>query len=208
MIASAPQQKVGQYPTLEDTRSGLPNICGHEQTISEITNHSDRIFAPRTNLDLSKITAGFACALHMHQPSVPAGQNGEVISNLQRMFENPGEGDNHNASVFAWCYQRMGEWIPELVSKGENPRIMLDYSGNLFWAFRQMNRTDIIEKLQLLCEPQYQPHVEWLGTMWSHAVVPSTPIPDIKLHIQAWQHHFAAIFGYDALKRVKGFSPP
>ncbi|MEO1447431.1 MAG: glycosyl hydrolase family 57, partial [Cyanobacteria bacterium J06635_11] len=152
--------------------------------------------------------AGFACALHMHQPSVPAGHNGSVISNLQRMFDNPGEGDNHNASVFAWCYKRMGEWIPELVSKGENPRIMLDYSGNLFWAFRQMGREDIINDLKRLCEPQYQPHVEWLGTMWSHAVVPSTPIPDIKLHIQAWQHHFAAMFGYDALKRVKGFSPP
>jgi hypothetical protein len=35
-----------------------------------------------------------------------------------------------------------------------------------------------------------------------------TPIPDIKLHIQAWQHHFAAIFGWEALARVKGFSPP
>ncbi|MCY7272223.1 MAG: glycosyl hydrolase family 57, partial [Phormidesmis sp. CAN_BIN44] len=46
------------------------------------------------------------------------------------------------------------------------------------------------------------------GTMWSHAVVPSTPIADLKLHIQAWQHHFAAIFGWDALARVKGFSPP
>jgi hypothetical protein len=44
--------------------------------------------------------------------------------------------------------------------------------------------------------------------MWSHAVIPSTPIPDLKLHIQAWQHHFAAIFGWEALKRVKGFSPP
>jgi hypothetical protein len=44
--------------------------------------------------------------------------------------------------------------------------------------------------------------------MWSHAVVPSTPIPDLKLHIQAWQHHFASIFGVDALRRVKGFSPP
>ncbi|MEL7495957.1 MAG: glycosyl hydrolase family 57, partial [Cyanobacteria bacterium J06554_11] len=49
---------------------------------------------------------------------------------------------------------------------------------------------------------------EWLGTMWSHAVIPSTPIPDLKLHIQAWQHYFAALFGYDALARVKGFSPP
>ena len=44
--------------------------------------------------------------------------------------------------------------------------------------------------------------------MWSHAVAPSTPIADLKLQIQAWQHHFADLFGYDALKRVKGFSPP
>lgn len=203
MVASAPQK----YPDLDHIRSGLPNICGYEQVITEITNHSDRIY-PHTNLNLSKITATFACALHMHQPSIPAGQNGEVISNLQHMFEHPNDGDNHNAAVFAWCYQRMGQWIPELVSKGENPRIMLDYSGNLLWAFQQMNRTDILDNLRRLCEPQYQPHVEWLGTLWSHAVVPSTPIPDIKLHIQAWQHHFAALFGYDALKRVKGFSPP
>jgi hypothetical protein len=53
-----------------------------------------------------------------------------------------------------------------------------------------------------------QPHVEWLGTFWSHAVAPSTPIPDLKLQIQAWQHQFAALFGREALRRVKGFSPP
>ena len=86
---------------------------------------------------------------------------------------------------------------------------MLDYSGNLLWGLQQMGRNDVIDNLKkITCEPQYQPYVEWLGTMWSHAVVPSTPIPDIKLHIQAWQHYFAAMFGYDALKRVKGFSPP
>jgi hypothetical protein len=50
--------------------------------------------------------------------------------------------------------------------------------------------------------------VEWLGTMWSHAVAPSTPIPDLKLQIQAWQHHFLSLFGEEALARVKGFSPP
>ncbi|MGB3766844.1 MAG: glycosyl hydrolase family 57 [Phormidesmis sp.] len=204
MIASAPSK----YPQLDDTRSGLPNICGWEDTITAVANHDDPVFLPNTNLRIQDITSGFACALHMHQPTIPAGHNGEPISNLQHMFENQGEGDNHNASVFAWCYKRMGEWIPELVAKGENPRIMLDYSGNLFWAFRQMGREDIVGDLKRLCEPQYQPYVEWMGTMWSHAVVPSTPIPDIKLHIQAWQHHFAALFGYDALKRVKGFSPP
>ncbi|BAZ42528.1 hypothetical protein NIES4101_84970 [Calothrix sp. NIES-4101] len=196
-------------PTLNETRFHYPNICGWEGEISLVTNHNEPVFLNTTNLSLENITAGFACALHMHQPTIPAGINGELISNLQHMFANSHDGDNHNASVFAWCYGRIGEFIPDLISQGCNPRIMLDYSGNLLWGLRQMQREDIINNLKrITCDSQYQPYVEWLGTMWSHAVVPSTPIPDIKLHIQAWQHHFAAIFGYDALKRVKGFSPP
>jgi hypothetical protein len=187
----------------------LPAIAGEEAKILEIVNHNDPIFLGSTNLRLEDINAGFACALHMHQPTIPAGRNGELISNLQYMYEHPGEGDNHNADPFAWCYRRLGEIIPQLLQEGCNPRIMLDYSGNLFWGFQQMGRNDILDNLKnLACNPQYQPYVEWLGTMWSHAVVPSTPIPDLKLQILAWQHHFAAIFGYDALKRVKGFSPP
>ncbi|WP_293348815.1 MULTISPECIES: glycosyl hydrolase family 57 [unclassified Microcoleus] len=196
-------------PVLEELRSGLPNICGSEAEISAATNSNEPVFLPKTNLRLENIQAGFACALHMHQPTIPAGANGELICNLQNMFENPNQGDNHNAGVFAWCYSRMGEFIPQLIAEGCNPRIMLDYSGNLLWGLRQMGRDDVLNNLKrITCDPQYQPHVEWLGTMWSHAVIPSTPIPDIKLQIQAWQHHFAAIFGLDALKRVKGFSPP
>lgn len=190
-------------------QTSLPAIAGEEAKILEIVNHNDPIFFGSTNLRLEDINAGFACALHMHQPTIPAGRNGELISNLQYMYEHPGEGDNHNADPFAWCYRRLGEIIPQLLQEGCNPRIMLDYSGNLFWGFQQMGRNDILDNLKnLACNPQYQPYVEWLGTMWSHAVVPSTPIPDLKLQILAWQHHFAAIFGYDALKRVKGFSPP
>ncbi len=193
---------------LEELRLGLPNICGWEAEISSVVNQNEPVFLPAT-IRLEDITAGFACALHMHQPTVPGGANGELISNLQYMFEHPHEGDNHNAEQFAWCYSRMGDLIPQLVAEGCNPRIMLDYSGNLLWGLRQMGRDDVLNNLKrLTCDSQYQPYVEWLGTMWSHAVVPSTPIPDIKLHIQAWQHHFAAIFGFHALKRVKGFSPP
>jgi hypothetical protein len=196
-------------PTLEQSRSGNPIICGWESEICSLTQHRDPIFLPTTNLRLENITAGFACALHMHQPTIPAGTNGELICNLQYMFEHPQEGDNHNAEPFAWCYSRMGDFIPDLVAQGCNPRIMLDYSGNLLWGLQQMGREDTLNNLKrITCDPHYQPHVEWLGTMWSHAVIPSTPIPDIKLHIQAWQHHFASIFGFDALKRVKGFSPP
>ena len=186
-----------------------PTISGWEAEIRAIVSQNDLVFLPTTNLRLDQITSGFACALHMHQPTIPAGAKGELISHLQYMFEHQGEGDNHNAGFFAWCYARMGEFIPDLVAQGNNPRIMLDYSGNLLWGLVQMGREDIINKLKnLTCNPQYQPYVEWLGTMWSHAVVPSTPIPDVKLQIQAWQHHFASIFGFDALRRVKGFSPP
>ncbi len=190
-------------------RSGMPNICGWETEITAAVNHTEPVFLAHTNLRLSDVTAGFACALHMHQPTIPAGAQGELIGHLQYMSEHQGEGDNHNAEVFAWCYARMGEFIPDLVAQGCNPRIMLDYSGNLLWGLHQMGRNDILDRLKrITCDTLYQPHVEWLGTMWSHAVVPSTPIPDIKLQIQAWQHHFATIFGIDALKRVKGFSPP
>lgn len=195
--------------SLPEAIDGLPNISGWETEVQSVVQQERYVFLPKTNLSLSEISAGFTIALHMHQPTIPAGKNGELISNLQHMFEHPHEGDNHNATAFAHCYSRMADLIPELVSQGCNPRVMLDYSGNLLWGLQQMGRSDILDRLrQITSVPDYQPYVEWLGTMWGHAVVSSTPIPDLKLHIQAWQHHFAAIFGWEALSRVKGFSPP
>jgi hypothetical protein len=196
-------------PALPDLIEDLPNLCGSESALRSVTQVDQPIWSPRSNLQLQTISAGFAIALHMHQPTIPAGATGQLIGHLQYMFEHPNDGDNHNAGVFAWCYSRMADFIPELVQQGCNPRVMLDYSGNLLWGLRQMGRSDILDNLKrITCDPTYQPYVEWLGTMWSHAVVPSTPIPDLKLHIQAWQHQFAATFGWEALARVKGFSPP
>ena len=87
--------------------SQLPNICGSEAEIAKIVNHDEPVYLPPvTNVNLDQIRAGFACALHMHQPTVPAGHHGELICNLQYMFEHQDEGDNHNAGVFAWCYSR------------------------------------------------------------------------------------------------------
>ncbi|MGA1304636.1 MAG: glycosyl hydrolase family 57 [Cyanobium sp.] len=187
----------------------MPGIAGQEEEILALVQYDRPVFLPRTNLKLEGIQSAFACALHMHQPTIPAGPDGELISHLRYMQEHSDEGDNHNAPVFAECYRRMGSIIPQLIDEGCNPRIMLDYSGNLLWGFQQMGRDDILEPLRVLaCDPRYQPHVEWLGTLWSHAVVPSTPIPDLKLQMLAWQQHFAAIFGPEALQRVKGFSPP
>ena len=187
----------------------LPPIAGHEAEILALVQQDRPVFLSQTNLNLEQIQSAFACALHMHQPTIPAGANGELICHLQYMLEHPGEGDNHNAESFAHCYKRLADIVPQLISEGCNPRIMLDYSGNLLWGFEQMGRHDILDALQrLACDPSLQPHVEWLGTFWSHAVAPSTPIPDLKLQILAWQQHFAALFGPEALQRVKGFSPP
>jgi len=155
------------------------------------------------------IRSAFACALHMHQPTIPAGADGALISHLQWMLEHQGEGDNHNAEPFAHCYRRLADLLPQLLSEGCEPRIMLDYSGNLLWGFEQMGRADILEALRFLaCDPALQPRVEWLGSVCGHAVTHSTPIGDLKLQILAWQQHFAAHFGEAALQRVRGFSPP
>jgi len=102
----------------------------------------------------------------------------------------------------------MGDIIPELVSQGKRPRVMLDYSGCLLDGLWRMGLSDVFEKLRTItCDPASRSCVEWLGTAWGHPVAPSTPVQDYRLHVLAWRHHFAALFGLEALSRVKGFSP-
>ncbi len=200
---------------LPETIDGLPNICGSEPLIEKTIDRYARetLYLGRSNIDFDQIDSAFAIALHMHQPLIPAGgddlQTAEVISNLQDMMAHPDIGDNHNAPVFHWCYKRMGEFIPQLIGEGKNPRAMLDYSGTLFHGLRKMGLDDVFDALiPLATRPELQPAAEWLGTAWGHAVAPSTPPQDFRLHVKAWQHHFAAIFGLEALGRVRGFSPP
>jgi len=95
-----------------------------------------------------------------------------------------------------------------LAGEGREPRIMLEYSGTLFHGLRKMGADDVFDSLRAItCNPGYRHCVEWLGAPWGHAVAPSTPVQDFRLHVRAWQHHFAAIFGLEALARVRGFSP-
>jgi hypothetical protein len=208
MSIALPTTALSALPQLASTIAGCPNFSGSEATVRSITSNHQANWLPRTNVKFDQISAGFAIALHMHQPTIPAGMQGALISNLQQMFEHPHDGDNHNAGTFLWCYTRMAEFIPALVSQGCQPKVMLDYSGNLFWGLEQIGQGALDQLRTITTDVTYQPYVEWLGTTWSHAVAPSTPIPDFKLHIQAWQHHFATIFGWSALARVKGFSPP
>jgi len=191
---------------------GLPNICGSEDLVAEAMGRSGPFYLGESGVRFESIRSAFAIALHMHQPLIPAGgadlRTARVISNLEYMMDHPEIGDNHNAPVFCRCYKRMGEFIRQLVGAGKQPRVMLDYSGCLLHGLCQMGKYDIIEGLRAVtCDPVYRPYIEWLGAPWGHAVAPSTPVQDYRLHVRAWQHFFAALFGLDALSRVRGFSP-
>ena len=191
----------------------FPTICGNEKKIKTYTTRREDFYGPISNIDIDKVQSSFGIALHMHQPTIPAQtddlRGAGLISNLQYMMEHQHIHDNHNAPIFLWCYQRMSDFIIELVKEGRNPRVMLDYSGNLLWGLKQMGEEKVLDKLRIVTtDRKYHRYVEWLGTMWSHAVVPSSPVPDIRLHIRAWQEHFASIFGYRTLKHIKGFTAP
>jgi len=193
----------------------LPNLCGHDREIDEAIRSSKAsgpLYHKGTSADFSNIRSAFAIELHMHQPLIPAGgpdlRNARIIGNLQYMDENRGIGDNHNAPVFRWCYKRMAEFVPDLLKEGKQPRCMLEYSGTLLHGLRTMGADDVIDALQEVTNASsYRGAVEWVGCTWGHAVAPSTPIQDFRLHVRAWQHHFAAIFGLEALGRVRGFFP-
>jgi hypothetical protein len=191
----------------------LPVISDSGTGIAELLPDKESISASIPQIAFDKVQSCFGVALHMHQPTILSAKDdigaAGLISNLQYMLEHPHIGDNHNAPVFLHCYSRISNMIRDLAAEGHNPRIMLDYSGNLLWGLQQMGQIGVLDNLKRITnDPKYYPNVEWLGTMWSHAVVSSTPIPDIKIHLIAWRLHFASIFGREAAKRVTGFSPP
>lgn len=201
-------------PELDEYVGDTPNISGSEAMIEDTIRQAKGkpVFLNESNIDFGSTRSACAIALHMHQPLIPAGgddlRTAEIISNLKHMMDNQHIGDNHNATVFHWCYKRMGEFVPQLFDEGKQPRVMLEYSGTLFHGMRQMGLHDVFDQLQTITnDPRYRRGVEWLGAPWGHAVAPSTPVQDYRLHVKAWQHHFAAIFGLEALSRVRGFSP-
>lgn len=202
------------WDELPEDIAGVPNISGSEAVVEAALREAAlRRPAQRALPDpFAGVQSSFAIALHMHQPLIPAGggdlRTATLVSNLKHMLDNQGAGDNHNAPVFLWCYRRMGEFIPQLIDEGRDPRIMLEYSGVLLHGLRRMGAAEVIDALRRITrDARYRDAVEWLGCPWGHAVAPSTPVQDYRLHVRAWQHHFAAIFGLEALGRVRGFSP-
>jgi hypothetical protein len=199
--------------TIPEYMDDLPVISGYEAEVAEARKSAQKpVFLKESRIDFGRIKSACAIALHMHQPLIPAGgddlRTAALVSNLDYMWKNQQIGDNHNAPVFAWCYKRMGDFIPELIHEGKEPRVMLEYSGTLLHGLRKMGQNEVLAALgRITTEPQYRRAVEWLGAPWGHAVAPSTPVQDYRHHVLAFQQHFAGLFGLEALGRVRGFSP-
>lgn len=191
--------------------NGFPLISGFDDEIREKLQEYRRngSFSGIDKMGYQTLRSAAAVALHMHQPLIPADGDdittAGLISNLQYMFNNPNEGDNHNASSFLHCYRRMGDMIPTLTEQGLRPRVMLDYSGALLYGLLLLGDETVLESLRKITT-NYSSSVEWLGTTWGHAVAPSLKRRDMKLQVEAWQHYFCSLFGIEALSRVQGFS--
>src|ERR1022692_2820749 len=176
---------------------GLPNICGAESIIENAVRSAlSRPAAPgESRLDPSRIRSACAIALHMHQPLIPAGgadpHHAELISNLRQMMESASDEQRYNAGIFRWCYQRMGEFVPQLVGEGKQPRVMLDYSGTLLWGLQQMGLDEVLGNLRTItCEPRYRDCVEWLGSArgLSHWDLAGRPVPLLVTQIADGEH--------------------
>src|SRR5262245_35506986 len=108
-----------RYRTMQpisELANGLPNLCGSERQVEEVMSWQQPVYRTETNLNLDRLQAAFAIALHMQQPLIPAGggdlRTADLISNLDFMLRGS---DNYNATMFMDCYGRIGDIVPDLV---------------------------------------------------------------------------------------------
>jgi hypothetical protein len=124
------------------------------------------------------------------------------------MMDNQHVGDNHNAPVFQWCYKRMGEFVPQLVGEGKQPRAMLEYTGTLLHGLRQMGCARCDGRA---AAHHGRPRLPALRGMAGLSVGPRRGAVHAAAGLPSARAGLAAalrlLFGVEALERVKGFSP-
>src|SRR5262245_22575304 len=180
-----------RMPEFEPEVDGMPNLSGSETALEEFLHASHAVpgFLAPGSVGFGDIKSAFAIALHMHQPLIPAGgsdlRSARIISNLQWMLEHPDIGDNHNARVFMRCYKRMGEFTPQLIDQGLQPRVMLEYSGTLLYGLRQMGANDVLDALRTITvDERYHSAVSGLGSPGAKRFLHPRPPRDIDFTFQ------------------------
>jgi hypothetical protein len=64
-------------PVLSST--ALPPLAGRAAELRALLQARPALLRPAGSPPLERIRSAFACALHMHQPTIPAGPDGELI---------------------------------------------------------------------------------------------------------------------------------
>ena len=194
--------------------NGLPNLCGCEAQVEAVTARRDPVYLHRDQPQLDRLQSVCAVALHMQQPLIPAGghdiHTADTISNLDLMCATPAWATittpaSSPTATAGWATSSL-TWS----SQGKNPRIMLDYSGRTAVRSAQDG-----PRRRARPSAAASPRGTYCAVcrMAGHHVGPCGGLLDpvarsFNLHMRAWQHNFAAVYGWDALARVKGFSPP
>ena len=201
---------MGELPEYLDD---LPSLCGSEQTVeAAIAAGRDRpVFDGRSSVSIMPAsTSAFAVALHMHQPLIPAGDRPAHRRHRRQPAVDAG------ASRRGRQPQRPGVPLVLQADGGADPNCSARAaSRGSCWSTPAPCCTGYAAPGWTTSSTPCgrSPAIRRCGRLWV-ARLPvgarrgsSTPVQDYRLHVRAWQHHFAAIFGLEALGRVRGFSP-
>ena len=74
---------------MDEMINGLPNFCGLDAQVEEVTSRRDPIYLNQTDLKLDRLQSCFAVALHMHQPLI--GGKGLILHGLSAGMKSAGE---------------------------------------------------------------------------------------------------------------------
>ena len=72
---------------MNDIVDGLPNIYAEDNEFSTLKKRT--LYANVSNVNFKKVRASFGIALHMHQPTIPAG--GGDLKLLYHFFKAEGD---------------------------------------------------------------------------------------------------------------------
>ena len=172
------------------------------------------VYLPETNLRLDRLQAVFAVALHMQQPLIPAGggdlRTADLISNLDAHDAQPRHRRQPQRHRLRRLLRPHGRHHPRAGPRGHATRASCSTTpascstACARWAAATCSTGCAASPATRTCAATSNGSAPCGAT-------PSPPprrLPDLKLHMRAWQHNFAAVYGWDALGRVRGFSPP
>jgi len=199
---------------LPDTVDRVRNVCGAEELVAQTPRgreHRPLSAAHAWRDPLAGIRSACAIALDMHQPLIPAGREhlrtAPLIGNLQYMLDHPDIGRTTTPRCFAGLSADgrvdLGAGRCGSAAKGD-ARVLRHAATRVAADGRRRRARRAARDHGRRAVSRRRGWAVRGDRPWRP---PSTPVQDYAPHVRAWQQHFAALFGLEALGRVRGFRP-